>query len=187
MPIYNLDICDEGQSLGFWKTIGLNRPSNPADDLIRVKSVADMVTKVLDATKGQREKVRIFLKGKGEANFQSVGAGDTRDPSGDRSLQLDGNGELNQAAKVWLPRLIGRVSRIHLTGIDDSGWSSENESSFPLLNALATLLTGIYIQGHFGKGSGIIYFPDSQPRHLIARTPEERRQLRANLKKLDAK
>jgi hypothetical protein len=186
MAIYNLEIYDEGQPLGFWKTIGLNRPSNPADRLVRVKSVADMVTKVLAATEGQREKVNIFLKGEGKANYQSVGAGATQDPFGDKSLQTDGDGELNQIGKIWLPRLIGRVGRIYLLGIEDGGWNANNKGSFPLLNAIAALLTGVHIHGQFGEGSGIVYFPNRPARlPLVPRTTAERQKLRETLKRLD--
>lgn len=188
MPIYGLDIYDEGQSLGFWNSLGLEVRGYYSDGTIRVKSVWDMVTKVLEATKGQQEKIDIYLNGEGKANFQSVGAGSTQDPSGDRSLQVDSNGELNQAAKIWLPRLVGRVRGIHLLGVEDSGWSANNKGSFPLFNAIATLLIGVHIYGHFGDGSHLIYFGNrSEERQPILRTPLERQRLRDALKKLDRK
>jgi hypothetical protein len=187
MDMYSLDIYDEGQSLGFWRKIGIDGPEYYVDGQIRAKSVSDMVTKVLAATEGQRRKIDVYLSGAGGVNYQSVGAGATRDPSGDRSLQVNGDGELNTAGKVWLPRLIGRVLGIHLLGIDDGIFETGNKRSFPLLDALATLLTGVHIYGHFGGGSHLVYFGNRHERQPTLRTTLERQQLRDSLKKLDRK
>jgi hypothetical protein len=101
MAISSLEIYDEGQSLGFWKRIGIDTPAYVGDGLIRVVSVADMVTKVLTAMGKQRERIELYFKGLGDVNYQSIGAGAMQDTSKERSLQVDSTGELNSAGKIW--------------------------------------------------------------------------------------
>ena len=187
MAISNLEIFDEGQSLGFWKKIGMDNPGYVADGLIRVKSVPDMVTKVLAAVGNQRERVNIFFNGIGSVNYQSVGAGAIQDTSGDRSLQVDSNGELNPAGKIWLPRLMGRVRSLYLLGVDNKANlnSVHSNASNPLLIAIANLLTGVQIHDRFGDGNHIIDFGESGRQPTRLRTPLERQRLRDSLKKLD--
>ena len=185
MAIYSLEIYDEGQSLGFWKRNGIENPGSVTDGLIRVRSVSDMVTKVLAVTGSQKERVKIFFKGVGSVNYQSVGAGAIQDSSGNHSLQVDSNGELNQAGKVWLPRLIGRVSGIYLLGVEDKVNSEEGGASSSLLFALAKVLTGVQINDRVGDGLHIINFGDSGKQPSSLRTPLERQRLRDSLKRLD--
>ncbi len=189
MAIYSLEIYDEGQSLGFWKSVGFDTPGHEADVLIRVKSVSDMVIKVLAAIGNQRERPRILFNGVGGVNYQSVGAGAMQDASGERSLQVDGNGELNQAGKIWLPRLNGRVGGIYLLGIDDKPnlFSKSNSASFPLLLAVSKLLIGIRINNRVGAGNTVINYGESEGRKSTLRTAEDRKRLRDSLKKLDRK
>ncbi|CAN5327924.1 hypothetical protein BH10ACI1_BH10ACI1_32070 [soil metagenome] len=178
MAIYSLEIYDEGQSLGLWKRIGMDNPGFVSDDLIRVRSVSDMVTKVLAAIGNQREKVKIFFKGVGSVNYQSVGAGTTQDSVKDRSLQVDSNGELNAAGKIWLPRLTGRVSGIYLLGVDANASNS-------LLFAVANLLIGVQIHDRVGDGNHIVNFGEAGKEPIRLRTRIERQHLRDSLKKLD--
>lgn len=189
MAISDLEIFDEGQSLGFWKRIGMDNPGYVADSLIRVLSVSDMVTKVLAVIGNQKERVRIFFNGVGSVNYQSVGAGAMQDPSGDRSLQVDSNGELNPAGKIWLPRLNGRVGAIYLLGVDNKAnlVSVGSNASNSLLLAVANLLPGIQIHDRVGDGNHIINFGKSERQPSRLRTPLERQRLRDSLKKLDRK
>ena len=189
MAIANLEIFDEGQSLGFWKSIGMDNPGYVSDGLIRVKSVSDMVTKVLAEIGSQRERVNIFFNGVGSVNYQSVGAGAIQDPSGDRSLQVDSNGELNPAGKIWLPRLMGRVRSIYLLGVDNKADlnSVRSNASNSLLFAVANLLTGVQIHDRFGDGNHLVIFGESGKQPTRLRTPLERQRLRDSLKKLDRK
>lgn len=189
MAIYSLEIYDEGQSLGFWKSVGFDTPGHEADQLIRVKSVSDMVIKVLAAIGNQREKPIILFNGVGGVNYQSVGAGAMQDASGERSLQVDSNGELNQAGKLWLPRLNGRVGGIYLLGVDDKPnlYSKSNGASFPLLLAVSKLLIGIRINDRVGAGNSIVNFGESGKQPHTLRTPLERQRLRDSLKKLDGR
>ena len=187
MAISDLEIFDEGQSLGFWKKIGMDNPGYVADGLIRVKSVSDMVTKVLAVVGNQRERVNIFFNGAGSVNYQSVGAGAIQDSSGDRSLQVDSNGELNPASKIWLPRLMGRVRSIYLLGVDNKAnlSSVHSNASNPLLIAVANILNGVQIHDRVGDGNHIVNFGESGKQPHTLRTPLERQRLRDSLKKLD--
>jgi hypothetical protein len=101
---------------------------------IVVNSVADMVSKVLRETEGQRYKSELFLMGNGWRNYQSVGSPAVVEPSGNRSLQTYG-GELIGAGKTLLPRLSSRISVIHLMGLDD-----ENGRSHDLMDEVARAL-----------------------------------------------
>jgi len=183
MAIAKLAIYDEGQSLGFWKGIGFDTPGYETDSSIRVKNIPDMVTKVLAAIGSQRERVEIFLRGVGSVNYQSIGAGVIEDSSGSRSLQVDSQGKLNQTAKIWLPRLVGRTRGIYLLGVDNK----YDVASQPLFIALANLLPGIQIHNHLGDGFHIINYSESEKQPGRLRTAEERQRLRDSLKKLDKK
>lgn len=189
MAIYSLEIYDEGQSLGFWKSVGFDTPGHEADELIRVKSVSDMVTKVLAAIGNQREKPIILFNGVGGVNYQSVGAGAMQDASGERSLQVDSNGELNAAGKIWLPRLNGRVGGIYLLGVDDKPnlYSKSNTAGSSLLLAVSKLLIGIRINDRVGAGNTFINYGESNRLQHTLRTAEERKRLRDSLAKLDRK
>ena len=189
MAISNLEIYDEGQSLGFWKKIGMDNPGYVSDGLIRVVSVSDMVTKVLAVIGSQRERVNIFFNGVGSVNYQSVGAGAIEDSSRDRSLQVDSNGELNPAGKIWLPRLMGRVRGIYLLGVDNKAdlYSVSSNASHSLLFAVAKLLTGVQIHDRFGDGTHLVNLGESERQPIRLRTPYERQRLRDSLKKLDRK
>jgi hypothetical protein len=181
--ISNLEIYDENQSVGFLKKIGIDTPAYVGDDLLRVKNVPDMVTKVLSAIGSQREKIDIFLRGVGTVNYQSVGAGAIHDDSKERSLQVDSKGELNHAAKIWLPRLLGRVRRIYLLGIENKHeYIDHNNASYSLLLAVAKVLTDVQIYG----GDALILNSGESGKHQSQlRSQVERQRLRDSLKKLN--
>lgn len=122
---------------------------------IEINSVADMVGKVLKATEGQKYSSTLILAGDGGINYQSVGAGANLDTSGDRSLQLNNQGNLKGAASVWIPRLKDRIGVLRLKGVDDA-----ESRSTKLFLAIANLLaTGCRITGNhsviinYGKSS----------------------------------
>ena len=189
MPNYiaSIEIYDEEQSLGFWKRNGFDNPAYVADTLIRVSSISDMVTKVLSAMGNQKERVELFFKGTGSVNYQSVGAGAMQDASGERSFQVDSNGVLNQAAKIWLPRLKGRVSGIYLLGVDSKAnlISKSNAASFPLLLAISQIFIGSRINGRIEDGIVVVNYGESQRTPIELRTQAERERLRKALSKLD--
>ena len=180
MAISSLEIYDEGQSQGFWKRIGIDTPAYVGDSLIRVVSVADMVTKVLNVIGKQREGIDLFIKGLGDVNYQSIGAGAMQDSSKEHSLQVDSTGELNSAGKIWLPRLIGRVSGIHLLGLDET---SNSNANYQLLLAVAKVLTRVKVYAQIG--TVVVNFGESEKHPATLRTAAERQRLRESLKKLD--
>lgn len=143
-------------SVGFGSVL-----NNISGTSLVVRSVADMVTKVLLATQGQRYKSELFLMGGGEFNYQSVGAGSHIESTGSRSLQTAMTGELIGEARTMLPQLSERISTIHLMGIDD-----ENCRSSSLLNAVARAL-GRGGRAVSNNSTVIFYGNNSTPvRHL---------------------
>lgn len=180
----NIEIYDEGQSLGWKRKVGMDFYENISDASIPVTSVADMVTKVLSRIGSQKERVQLIFRGVGTINYQSVGAG-TIDPSRERSFQVDSKGELNPAAKMWLPHLAGRISGIYLLGIGES--DNGNGENFPLLLAISKIFKGVSIHTHYGAGMTV--FIDGNPTHRVTslRSDAERKKLRESLSKLDKK
>jgi hypothetical protein len=123
------------------------------DKSFQVSSVSDMVEKVLQITKNEQYRSHLLLGGSGRANFQSVGTGENSDQTGDRSLQLNGNGDLLGSAGVWLPKLSGQIYKLHLLGVDD-----EANKSFELMLAVAKVLgVGVEI---YGRNSLVKYYGD---------------------------
>jgi len=123
------------------------------DKSFQVNSVADMVEKVLNITKNEKYKSHLILAGDGRANYQSVGAAANADQTGERSLQLNGNGDLLGNAAIWFPKLAGRIYKLHLLGVND-----EASKSFNLMLAVAkTLGVGVEI---FGRNSHFKYYGD---------------------------
>lgn len=123
------------------------------DKSIQVGSVSEMVEKVLNITKNEKYRSHLLLGGNGRANFQSVGAAENADRTGDRSLQLNGNGDLLGSAAVWLPKLAGQIYKLHLLGVED-----EASKSFELMHAVArTLGVGVEI---YGRNSLLKYYGD---------------------------
>ena len=105
-----------------------------------------------------------------------------QDSSKEHSLQVDSTGELNSAGKIWLPRLIGRVSSIHLLGVDET---SNSNANYQLLLAVAKVLTRVKVYAQIG--TVVVNFGESEKQPATLRTAAERQRLRESLKKLDRK
>lgn len=143
-------------------------------DTIQVGSVSDMVEKVLVKTNGGVQS-HLFINGEGLLNYQSVGAGANYDPSGDRSLQVDEDGNLKGGARVWIPRLTGKVKAFHLYGIDD-----EDGRSFPLIQALAKAL-GVGGTVYTSRSMLIWYGEGTLPRRLTDSATVDRDKMRKRI------
>ncbi len=91
------------------------------DVSIQVFSVADMVTKVSKVLEQYRDLNELTLAGVGGVVFQSVGANGTTDDTGDRSLQLDENGNLKGGGGRYLSLLANRIGKIYLSGLSTDG------------------------------------------------------------------
>lgn len=123
------------------------------DQTLQVNSVSEMVEKVLKITKNEKYKSHLILAGEGGANYQSVGAAANIDRSGDRSLQLNGDGSLLGNAAIWFPKLAGQIYKLHLLGVAD-----EESKSYSLMLAVAkTLGVGVDI---YGRNSLFKYYGD---------------------------
>lgn len=131
------------------------------DLTIEVVSIADMVTKTLKVLDPMRDQNNLYFAGVGGVNYQSVGAKDTNDTTGDRSFQVDEDGNLKGGGGRYLHLLLNKVGSVHLYGLDD------------LQGKPATLMTAIGKSlgrgvSIFGNNTLLKYYADSE---RLQRTP----------------
>lgn len=144
-----------------------------------VSSVSDLVSQVLSITDGQQYKSRLYLMGEGSDNYQSVGAGSSRDMSGNMSLTLAGSGDLKGDGGRLLSRIADRISSIHLMGVEGM-----NNRSFNLEWAVARAL-GPVARVHTQNGLLVYHGEPSTPvRHFTSRAELQTGALRDRLGEL---
>jgi hypothetical protein len=109
-------------------------------------SVNDMVTKVI-AEAGSKQIKHLYIIGHAAPGDQSVGAGQSVDPSGDKALTIDtGTGQLVGRAETELLRLSGKFAPeavITLGGCN----VAKGEQGKALLKRISKLLGNVRVQG----------------------------------------